>query len=92
MVALRSVVVGTGSSLPARAVTNVELEERVETSDAWIVQRTGIRQRYLADASETTSVLGARAARAADQQHRLCPACPRPRHRMPTDAACAARD
>ena len=65
MTTLRSVVVGTGSALPARAVTNAELAERVDTSDEWIVQRTGIRQRYLADASETTSVLGTRAARAA---------------------------
>ncbi|GJD42929.1 3-oxoacyl-[acyl-carrier-protein] synthase 3 [Methylobacterium cerastii] len=65
MTTLRSVVVGTGSGLPARVVTNAELAERVETSDEWIVQRTGIRQRYLADASETTSVLGIRAARAA---------------------------
>jgi len=65
MVALRSVVVGCGSSLPARVVTNDDLAQRVETSDDWIVQRTGIRQRYLADASETTSVLGIRACRAA---------------------------
>ncbi|TXN07035.1 ketoacyl-ACP synthase III [Methylobacterium sp. WL103] len=65
MTTLRSVVVGTGSGLPARVVTNAELAERVDTSDEWIVQRTGIRQRYLADASETTSVLGIRAARAA---------------------------
>ncbi|WP_375457144.1 beta-ketoacyl-ACP synthase III [uncultured Methylobacterium sp.] len=65
MPTLRSVVVGTGSGLPTRVVTNAELAERVETSDAWIVQRTGIRQRYLADASETTSVLGIRAAQAA---------------------------
>ncbi|MCJ2008425.1 beta-ketoacyl-ACP synthase III [Methylobacterium sp. J-092] len=65
MTTLRSVVVGTGSGLPARVVTNAELAERVDTSDEWIVQRTGIRQRYLADATETTSVLGIRAARAA---------------------------
>lgn len=61
----RSVVVGCGSHLPANVVTNADLEARVETSDAWIVQRTGIRQRYLASPDETTSVLGARAARAA---------------------------
>jgi len=65
MTGLRSVVVGCGSALPARCVTNDELAETVETSDEWIVQRTGIRQRYLADASETTSVLGTRAAQAA---------------------------
>ncbi len=65
MTVLRSVVVGTGSALPARCVTNDELTRTVDTSDEWIVQRTGIRQRYLADASETTSVLGTRAAQAA---------------------------
>ena len=65
MSALRSVVVGTGSSLPERAVTNAMLAERVETSDEWIVQRTGIRQRFLAGEHETTSVLGTRAAQAA---------------------------
>ena len=65
MTNLRSVVVGTGSSLPAQVVTNAALSERVDTSDDWIVQRTGIRQRYIAGPDETTSVLGARAARAA---------------------------
>ncbi|MGH1587230.1 beta-ketoacyl-ACP synthase III [Methylobacterium phyllosphaerae] len=62
---LRSVVVGTGSSLPGRVVTNADLAAQVDTSDAWIVQRTGIRQRHIAAADETTSVLGTRAARAA---------------------------
>ncbi|KQP32697.1 3-oxoacyl-ACP synthase [Methylobacterium sp. Leaf469] len=65
MTCLRSVVVGCGSALPARCVTNDELAKTVETSDDWIVQRTGIRQRYLSDASETTSLLGTRAAQAA---------------------------
>ncbi|KAB1075070.1 beta-ketoacyl-ACP synthase III [Methylobacterium planeticum] len=73
MVALRSVVVGCGSSLPARVVTNDDLARRVETSDAWIVQRTGIRQRHLADETETTSVLGIRACRAALEDARLGP-------------------
>ncbi|HYF58255.1 MAG TPA: beta-ketoacyl-ACP synthase III [Burkholderiaceae bacterium] len=63
-------IAGTGSALPARCVDNAtlaaELAERgVETSDDWIVARTGIRQRYLASPEETSSVLGARAARAA---------------------------
>jgi 3-oxoacyl-[acyl-carrier-protein] synthase III len=62
---LRSVVVGTGSSLPERVVTNADLAERVDTSDEWIVQRTGIRQRHIAAEGESTSVLGTRAARAA---------------------------
>ncbi len=61
----RSVVVGCGSALPRKAVTNAELEAVVETSDAWIAQRTGIRQRYIASEDETTSVLGIRAAQAA---------------------------
>jgi len=61
----RSVVVGCGSALPRKAVTNAELEAVVETSDAWIAQRTGIRQRYIASEDETTSVLGIRAAKAA---------------------------
>src|SRR5690349_17285246 len=73
MVALRSVIVGCGSALPARAVTNDELATRVDTSDDWIVQRTGIRQRHLADESESTSVLGTRAARAALDEAGLGP-------------------
>ncbi|NBW77048.1 MAG: ketoacyl-ACP synthase III [Sphingomonadaceae bacterium] len=61
----RSVLVGTGSALPAHAVSNAELSERVETSDEWIVERTGIRSRYIAGAGETTSSLATDAARAA---------------------------
>ena len=65
MAALRSVVVGCGSHLPRTVVTNADLAERVETSDDWIVQRTGIRQRHIAEPDETTSVLGAHAGRSA---------------------------
>jgi 3-oxoacyl-[acyl-carrier-protein] synthase-3 len=61
----RSVLVGTGSALPARAVSNAELAQRVDTTDQWIVERTGIRQRYLAGEGETTGTLGTAAARAA---------------------------
>lgn len=61
----RSVVLGIGSYLPERCVTNQEMEKLVETSDDWIVQRTGIRQRYFAAEGETTSMLGAKAARRA---------------------------
>ncbi|HMO30819.1 beta-ketoacyl-ACP synthase III [Enterovirga sp.] len=61
----RSVVVGCGSYLPERVVTNKDLEAIVETSDPWIVQRTGIRERHIAGEGETTSVLGLKAARAA---------------------------
>ncbi len=62
---LRSVVLGVGSALPKRCVSNAELEKEVETSDEWIVQRTGITQRYIAGEGETTSSLGALAAREA---------------------------
>ncbi len=63
-------IIGTGSALPQRAVGNeqlvAELAQRgVHTSDAWIVERTGIRQRYLAEPGLTTAGLGARAARSA---------------------------
>ncbi|MEL6734710.1 MAG: beta-ketoacyl-ACP synthase III [Pseudomonadota bacterium] len=60
---IRSVVIGSGAALPAKAVTNAELAERVDTTDEWIVQRTGIRQRYIADDTETTASLGEAAAR-----------------------------
>ncbi len=62
---IRSVVRGFGSALPKRVLTNAELEGMVETSDEWIVQRTGIRQRYIAGEGETTASLGADAARQA---------------------------
>ena len=61
----RSVIVGTGSALPVRAVSNQELSERVDTSDEWIIERTGIRSRYLAGEGETTASLATDAARAA---------------------------
>ncbi|MGE4410293.1 MAG: ketoacyl-ACP synthase III [Sphingomonadales bacterium] len=61
----RSVVLGTGSALPARAVSNDELAERVDTSDEWIRGRTGIRTRYIAGEGETTSTLATEAARKA---------------------------
>lgn len=58
-------VVGTGSYLPPRCVSNEELAATVETSDEWIRSRTGIRQRYIADAGQSSSDLGAEAAKAA---------------------------
>ncbi len=58
----RSVVEGVGSCLPERRVTNSELEKTVDTTDEWIVQRTGIRERHIAGPGETTSVLATRAA------------------------------
>jgi 3-oxoacyl-[acyl-carrier-protein] synthase-3 len=62
---LRSVVLGCGSYLPARIVTNKELAATVETSDEWIVQRTGIQQRHIAAQGELTSDMAIQAARAA---------------------------
>jgi len=62
---MRSVVLGCGSYLPERILTNAELATRIETSDEWIVQRTGIRQRHIAAPGEFTSHLGTKAALAA---------------------------
>ncbi len=62
---IRSVVRGFGSALPKKVLTNREMEELVDTTDEWIVQRTGIRQRYIAGEGETTASLGEAAARAA---------------------------
>jgi 3-oxoacyl-[acyl-carrier-protein] synthase-3 len=56
-------ITGTGSRLPDRVVTNKELESRVETSDEWIVSRTGIRERHIAADGEFTSDLALGAAR-----------------------------
>ena len=61
----RSVITGTGSALPKRVVSNQELATQVDTSDEWIVERSGIRQRYIAGEGETTSSLATAAARAA---------------------------
>jgi 3-oxoacyl-[acyl-carrier-protein] synthase III len=62
---LRSVVLGCGSYLPAHVMSNQELAAKVETSDDWIVQRTGIRQRHIAADGEFTSDLAIHAAKAA---------------------------
>jgi len=64
-VTLRSVITGSGSALPKRAVSNAEMAEMVDTSDEWIVERTGIRNRYIAGDGETTSSLATEAARRA---------------------------
>ncbi len=57
----RSVIIGTGSALPPRRVTNDELAERVETSHQWILERTGIEARHIAGDGETTATLGTEA-------------------------------
>ncbi len=62
---IRSVVIGTGSALPARRVSNAELAQKVDTTDEWIVERTGIRFRHIAGPDETTGTLATDAAKAA---------------------------
>jgi 3-oxoacyl-[acyl-carrier-protein] synthase-3 len=62
---MRSVVLGCGGYLPARILSNDELAKSVQTTDEWIVQRTGIRERHIAAAGELTSDLALHAARAA---------------------------
>jgi 3-oxoacyl-[acyl-carrier-protein] synthase-3 len=62
---LRAILAGTGSALPRTRVSNAELATRVDTSDEWIVERTGIRFRHIAEPDETTATLGADAARQA---------------------------
>jgi 3-oxoacyl-[acyl-carrier-protein] synthase-3 len=58
-------IVGTGSCLPAKIVTNDDLAKRMDTSDEWIRTRTGIRQRHIAEPTQTSSDLGAEASRQA---------------------------
>ena len=62
---IRAVITGSGSALPKDCVTNADLEARVDTSDEWIVERTGIRQRYIAGEGETTASLATEAAKRA---------------------------
>lgn len=71
---IRSVVRGVGSALPRRVMKNAEFEALVDTTDEWIAQRTGIRQRYIASDDETTASLGEAAARAALDAAGLTPA------------------
>ena len=61
----RAILKGTGSALPRTRVSNDELAKRVDASDEWIVERTGIRFRHIAEPDETTGTLGADAAREA---------------------------
>ena len=63
--AIRSILAGVGAYLPERAVSNDELARTVETSDEWIRERTGIRQRHIAAPHETAAFMGTAAARAA---------------------------
>lgn len=70
----RSVLIGTGSALPKRALGNDELSRQVDTSDEWIVERTGIRNRYVAGEGETTGTLATEAAGKAIEAAGLKPA------------------
>ena len=71
---MHSRIVGTGSYLPAHVLTNHELARRIDTSDAWIRARTGIRERRIAAPAETTSDLAEHAARAALAAAGIAPA------------------
>jgi 3-oxoacyl-[acyl-carrier-protein] synthase III len=62
---IRTAIIGCGAYTPSRVLTNSDLEQVVETTDDWIVQRTGIRSRHIAAEGETTADLGEKAARAA---------------------------
>jgi 3-oxoacyl-[acyl-carrier-protein] synthase III len=70
---IRSILAGVGGYLPERIVTNDELSRTVDTSDEWIHERTGIRQRHFAAAHETATFMGAAAARAARADARTEP-------------------
>lgn len=71
---IRSVIKGTGAALPQRRVSNDELSQTVDTTDEWIVERTGIRFRHIAGPDETTGTLATAAARAALDSAGLQPA------------------
>jgi 3-oxoacyl-[acyl-carrier-protein] synthase-3 len=66
-------VIGTGSYLPEKVLTNRDLERMVETSDEWIVSRTGMKERRIARADEYTSTMGIEAAKGALQEAKLAP-------------------
>ena len=65
MAVIRSVIRGVGAHLPKRVMTNADIAKIVDTSDEWIVERTGIRARHIADENEQTSDLGIAAAKQA---------------------------
>ncbi len=70
---IRAQIIGVGAYAPKRILTNQELEKLVETSDEWIVQRTGIRERHIADESEATSDLAIKAAQQALERAQVEP-------------------
>lgn len=70
----RTIIAGTGSYLPEKILTNSDLEQMVDTTDEWIVSRTGIRERHIASSDEATSDLATEAGRAALQMAGVDPA------------------
>jgi len=70
---MRSVILSTGSYLPPKTVTNADLEKMVDTNDDWIVQRTGIKERHIAEADQTTADLAIEAAKRALETSGLNP-------------------
>lgn len=70
---MRSTLIATGSYLPSRILTNAELERMVETSDEWIVQRSGIKTRHIAAEGETTADMAIAAAKRALEASKLTP-------------------
>lgn len=73
MTATRAAITGWGRTLPERVVTNADFEARVDTNDAWIVERTGIRERRVVGTDETTATMAADAAAAALKKATLVP-------------------
>ena len=69
----RAAVVGWGTAIPEQKLTNAQLEQRVDTSDAWIVERTGIRERRVADVDETTASLAIEAGKTAIKHAGITP-------------------
>jgi tetratricopeptide (TPR) repeat protein len=67
---IRGKIIGTGAYAPKRILTNADLEKMVDTNDAWIQQRSGIRERHIVDEGEATSDLALRAARQALERAR----------------------
>ena len=71
---IRSRIIGTGRSVPPRVLTNEDLSKMVDTSDAWIVERTGIRERHILDPSLAASDLATAAGREACKKAGITPA------------------
>ena len=82
-------IAGWGTAVPEQRLTNADLEQRVDTTDEWIVERTGIRERRVAATDETTASLAIEAGTAAIKQAGITPGRHRPPHRRDRDARAA---